>query len=320
MSDYDKELDRYLSELVDCPACNKKTARRDWPLVPSTGKPKKTCCRTTGWKQKLDADSRKSVVNGVIYWTCTSCNTPKTEDAFGKSRGKLKSSCKQCHKDRYKDYKSPSEIRRNAQSKIRQMKKNQQLIECKSCGKNVKRKDWPKDESGHLATMCCVETRFPKINKYLKRRGKKFCNACDLVKPLGEFPVVNGKDAAPCKSCKKSNSLKHNSSGIRKDRIVSSDDGTLTPKVVGHLFASADSCPVCFVSMSFEDKTMDHIKPLSLGGTHSLSNAMIMCHKCNTKKQSKEPKKWFDCLSEDSKLSVLKYIDESRYLTRSLLV
>lgn len=47
------------------------------------------------------------------------------------------------------------------------------------------------------------------------------------------------------------------------------------------------SCPVCGETLTWENFTIDHIKPYSLGGKTTRSNAALMCRKCNAKKAAK---------------------------------
>lgn len=317
---YEQALHNYNEQLITCEACGSGVKMKDWPLVPSTGKPKLTCCRTTGWNVREAKEKRKRVIDGITHWVCKSCNEIKAEKAFANGKRGLAASCNKCKAKKARDTMYPSRIKAKAQTQIRRIKKELEIIECKSCGKKLKRKDWPKDKSGKLATRCCVERGLAHTNRYLRRRGKKFCNACSMVKLLSHFPVVNGKDASPCRPCKKASLIKQNADQVRLNRIVETDDDTLSSSAIGRLFSSADFCPVCSNKMSFTDKTLDHIRPLSLGGTHSIKNAMIICHGCNTKKGAKLPSAWLSSLSEESRASVLRLVEESIHLSSEIFI
>lgn len=49
-------------------------------------------------------------------------------------------------------------------------------------------------------------------------------------------------------------------------------------------------CPQCRTPLSWTNFTIDHIKPHSLGGKSTLSNATLMCRSCNSRKGKKQPR------------------------------
>jgi 5-methylcytosine-specific restriction endonuclease McrA len=69
-------------------------------------------------------------------------------------------------------------------------------------------------------------------------------------------------------------------------------DGTLTSAVVRKLFASATVCAYCAEPMSPRVKTMDHVIPKSRGGAHSITNVVVCCRSCNSRKHARTPGEW----------------------------
>jgi 5-methylcytosine-specific restriction endonuclease McrA len=63
------------------------------------------------------------------------------------------------------------------------------------------------------------------------------------------------------------------------------DDGTLTSGAIRSLFAAAKCCAYCDKPINGKDKTLDHMHPVSLGGLHSIHNAVICCYSCNSRKR-----------------------------------
>ena len=49
---------------------------------------------------------------------------------------------------------------------------------------------------------------------------------------------------------------------------------------------------VCTYCGSTEDLTLDHVVPLSRGGTHALANLRVACRSCNSSKGAKELDEW----------------------------
>ena len=317
---YREQLEAYLNQQVTCPACGKTMTMRDWPTVPSSGKPKKTCCRTTGWDKVQQYEERKKQVGEETWFLCRTCLEHKPETEFNKSKHLVRSECKACHAEKYKDYVSPTAKKAREEARKRKILRDNEVIKCKACGKEMKRKDWPKQKSGKIADICCTNRSAAHVNRYLARRGKRLCGSCDIVKPLDHFQEFNGKPVSPCRVCRKAINVNKQYDERRKNQIVDSDDGTLVGKNLSGLFIAAKTCPVCFSDMEYEDKTLDHVLPLVKGGGHSLSNAMIMCHSCNSKKKDQDPKGWFKSLSQESQQSVLAYFEQSEHLDKDILL
>lgn len=68
--------------------------------------------------------------------------------------------------------------------------------------------------------------------------------------------------------------------------------GPLPAKVTRELFDSAPKyCPICDVEMKFyltkRSPSIDHIVPLSAGGTNARTNLRVICNRCNSRKGAK---------------------------------
>lgn len=73
----------------------------------------------------------------------------------------------------------------------------------------------------------------------------------------------------------------------RASGIEAASDGSLTPAALVAMFAAAKSCPFCHKRMRSQDKSLDHIVPLSKGGAHSVLNTLVCCKRCNAKKHAR---------------------------------
>lgn len=74
----------------------------------------------------------------------------------------------------------------------------------------------------------------------------------------------------------------------RRKRVKNLSDGTLTPKSLKNL--PKDFCGICGNILDWSDKSkihLDHIVPLSKGGSHSITNVQWSHAKCNLSKGSK---------------------------------
>lgn len=92
--------------------------------------------------------------------------------------------------------------------------------------------------------------------------------------------------------------------GINKGErrhTASIGDGTLTGplgrQVLRLLFGWQQQCPYCSRAMTSTprrptSKTLDHVIPLSRGGTHSADNVIVCCASCNTSKGARTLEEW----------------------------
>lgn len=84
----------YFDQTIHCPACNKAWVRREWPNVPSSGKPKKTCCVKAGRRKGAIIDNRQNKQK----YKCASCGKVKGKQEFYIVKGKHEHRCKDCKK------------------------------------------------------------------------------------------------------------------------------------------------------------------------------------------------------------------------------
>lgn len=318
---YQAALEAYFNQKITCPECNSVLSVRDWPIVPSTGKLKRTCClQGSGANKKRKYKNRQKLVNGELLFLCYVCESHKKQDEFHKAKKTIKSICKKCHSERYKGYLSPSDKKIKDETRKRKLFFNSELITCKRCGKQTRRKYFPKEKSGKLAETCCGHLANKFINKKLAKRRRRMCGSCNTIKDFDEFHNFKGKPRNPCKTCRKLFLQNNGSTKNRAEFINQTSDGTLNPKTLNKMFCTSKSCLVCFNSMRWDDKTLDHIMPLARGGAHSITNAIIMCRTCNSKKWAKLPNQWFQSLSNESKQSVWQHFTASKHLNPEVLL
>lgn len=74
----------------------------------------------------------------------------------------------------------------------------------------------------------------------------------------------------------------------RSDRHIP-NDGTLDAPTVRRRFAEANDCPYCDTPMHARDKSLDHVLPITRGGSHSITNVVVCCRRCNSRKHARTP-------------------------------
>jgi 5-methylcytosine-specific restriction endonuclease McrA len=88
----------------------------------------------------------------------------------------------------------------------------------------------------------------------------------------------------------------------RKRKVIAESDGT----VPFDLLEKAKSCLYCGIKFNDQCKpTLDHLIPLSKGGTHSAANAVVCCLSCNSSKGNRDFLKFVEKLIEPFKTQAI---------------
>lgn len=72
----------------------------------------------------------------------------------------------------------------------------------------------------------------------------------------------------------------------RRQNIKATDDGTVTDEFLISLYET-ENCFWCKNYISEDKRTLEHIKELSQGGTHSAENITMACVSCNSSRKGK---------------------------------
>lgn len=133
----------------------------------------------------------------------------------------------------------------------------------------------------------------------------KRCTICQAEKPETEFY----KDRSDCKACKREMVKSYQSTPKRKEylkgntikaarklyvyrrRAVRKGVESATPKEIAKLIEVSNTCSYCGCALT-DKKTIDHIVPLTKGGTNALNNLVVCCRSCNSSKGAKDRDTW----------------------------
>lgn len=252
--------------------------------------------------------SRRNVFikDGSTLIQCNKCKKFLSTDDYYIVRNYFISKCKPCCAEYHRKNPSKIEIKRKQEAKHRRDQWLNSKRKCIECGSKKTIKEWPRQPNGRLSKTCCKAAKL-KENEQLSKIGKKRCWSCEQIKDLSCFGIHSGtgKPRGSCLDCIKSSQALKASRERRQLYIEKTDDGTLTKDSIRNLFGSNKRCPVCDHLMKRDEKHLDHIIPLSKGGSHSISNAMILCSDCNSSKSASHPKDWFQSLTKTEQLSLL---------------
>jgi 5-methylcytosine-specific restriction endonuclease McrA len=261
----------------------------------------------TGEKARKSAISRR-FKNGL--WLCTNCKQSKDASAFPIRNEIPDSNCRKCLGEMNKRnaaLKRPALAAEAERRKIKRMEKRQaELLKCEKCGATKPRSEWPKENvSNKILTYCCstrLRSQADVANDIATQT--KECSGCKLRKPFSDFsPNKRMKDGRQktCKPCRsaKVHSGEWNGNKRRQAIIDERSDGSITTELMNRMF-SIEVCPCCDGWMERDDKVLDHIVPLKLGGGHTASNVMVLCWSCNSGKHAHHPSKWLHMLKPEA--------------------
>ena len=142
-----------------------------------------------------------------------------------------------------------------------------------------------------------------------KLTDTKVCTCCGLTKHIYDFHKKHSQISgtrAVCKACRyfaeRSNNIAYsksengklvtlNNQGKRRERMYSSSDGTITKDALKTLKENQNhKCYYCDCALDYtvpKQVHLDHIIPLSKGGTHTIGNVVWACCSCNSSKSNK---------------------------------
>jgi 5-methylcytosine-specific restriction endonuclease McrA len=243
-------------------------------------------------------------------WLCTKCKQSKDSHAFPKCGEIPNSNCRKCLGEMNKRnaaLKRPALAAEAERRKIERMEKRQaELLKCEKCGESKPRSEWPKENvSKKVLTYCCsTKVRSHADIAYDLAAQTKECSSCGLRKGFSDFSPNKGSKDGRQKTCKPCRSAKVHSGewngNVRRQSLINErSDGSITTELMNKMF-SIEVCPCCDGWMERDDKVLDHIVPLKLGGGHTATNVMVLCWSCNSAKHAHHPSKWLHMLKPEA--------------------
>ena len=192
---------------------------------------------------------------------CSKCKINKPPEEFGnrtKASDGKRSACKTCESSQKQKY------YQNNKSIIIEKNKKYKANEDKEASKLYKQK-YNKSEKGKI-----TRAKYYQNNKEkLKERSKNYKKS------------ENGKLSSAATSNKR-----------RADKIGSSDNTITAQTLCDLLTMQSNKCYYCSIILDKNvNKHLDHYMPISKGGTHSISNVVWSCSKCNLTKSATIPDK-----------------------------
>jgi 5-methylcytosine-specific restriction endonuclease McrA len=189
--------------------------------------------------------------------TCTRCKQDKHSDDFGSDK-RMKSGkniyCRECVRAASVLYRelNPDKCKESAQK-----------TRIKSRGK---KNEYTKKRYQENRDSILLENKERRKNNYEK--------------------VIEIERASRAKNKEKQRPFK-NERQMRRERIQKENSFLILPKELKKLYSQ--SCVACGVK---DNQSIDHIIPLSRGGSHSIGNLMTLCRSCNSSKHARTIVEW----------------------------
>jgi 5-methylcytosine-specific restriction endonuclease McrA len=200
---------------------------------------------------------------------CSRCKESKSLDQFYKDKnGKygLKSKCKECSNKIVREYCNKNK------DKISKYQKeyNKEYYTNNRDRLNKYQKEYRNNNKD-------------KISKYKKEYNTN--NRDRINKQMREYYTTE--------KGKLSNKLNSQNRHYRKKYNTNPGD-RLTTAQIEYLTEVYTNCAYCNTELTLDNTHIEHIHPLSKGGSHSIDNVVLACKDCNLRKNSKTLDQWLN--------------------------
>ena len=179
--------------------------------------------------------------------------------------------------------------RKQAEERIERQKKESFI--CKTCGELTPPElhQWHKkrysngDERWTRSAHCkpCLsqkslqnQTKDPQKYKQIKKRLREYKRILQQTNP------------------EKFKNDKRKTKVRRVARQLKQSDGSVTQEECYRILNSRNDCLYCGAILDKENRSLDHLEPLSKGGLHSTANLVVCCRTCNIKKRDATFDSW----------------------------
>ncbi|MBU8901149.1 MAG: HNH endonuclease, partial [Victivallales bacterium] len=260
-------------------------------------------------KKRANRSTRKYYDHVPLTRRCKNCGQDLPEEVFktGKSYRRI---CRKCQAIKAKE---------KYRAKVRVIKKKKGLTffpdvspgTCHICGVIHPDADFSFSHGQYDKTcLSCKAKKSGRIYDPSKRKpirlfsvlpGFKYCPGCLQVLDIKDFndaPYRKGGKKEYCKYCHRSHNI------LRRNKLKTLSDKTLNGLEIRKI-KSRKTCIYCGEKFS-NNQALDHMDPISKGGSHSVSNLIASCIKCNSKKKDKPFIKFIKTIPENRQAIALK--------------
>lgn len=235
-------------------------------------------------------------------WTCRQCGVQfHGRRDHGKDRLYCSNDCQwksmaKADHDGRKSCKVCGE-RKDASQFIPLAGRRQSTVDCRSC-RNARRRAERRQRGLKRDPQHGRRAIIRREVRLLRQFARAICHRwVDLARPLWGRPPepANGAMLARARyhfspEYRASQILKRHK---RDQATLEACDGTITPPVLLGLYARAKVCGYCGNAMRSNNKSLDHLVPISRGGVHGIENVEVVCLGCNITKNASTALEFF---------------------------
>lgn len=244
---------------------------------------------------------------GDVMKLCPSCNTELQDSSFYKDKSKkdgLSTYCKPCRREKTRLYEVENKDKVDLwrEKRLREVAggwhKDSKI--CPKCKESKSHKEYSKNKGSitglHVYCKACDSSILrEKIAKNPNYYKDMYRDNRDRFRASNRRARIRNRETLieSCKRWRLENRDKHLASvHARRARMLSADGG-FSKKDIERLKKSQSmrcaSCDTCLIKSGYH---IDHITPLSKGGSNWPYNLQLLCPKCNLGKAAMMPSEW----------------------------
>lgn len=244
---------------------------------------------------------------------CYVCNEdkPLSDYSFSKNRDRHKATCKKCVAKRAREKraeKAEANLRFCKQCKVwldvslfQCDRANRYHYECKKCTLFLTREGtFSKSVIIGSEKLCLECHKLKDISLFKPGRGigdiQAYCMPCLKIRGQRKYKKEKAKYRERSYKWRIDNRevylAQHRIHQFnRENQIKAQSDGTVTEDFLKEIYAT-NNCFYCERETPRDDRTLEHLVPLSRGGLHSIYNIEMACVNCNSSRQHKTVEEW----------------------------
>lgn len=278
-----KANDKGVNEVVPLRACSKCKMLRDWSRFQHRKGLPSGQCRECQVIDNRERRVRQGACIRILRTTncdslryCSKCNDLRHISQFQHSKGGPTGWCQPCRTAREKDRRAANGMKVKVFSIVTDTEKL--CMQCKEMKAHLEFAPGRRGSGGIAA----------------------YCRECARVKYY-DRENQTATTLAWRKNNRAAHLARHRVNQFNRKRLIkAADDGTVTAEFMTSLY-ECECCAYCEASTPFDDRTADHMIPLSRGGKHSVSNLTMACFTCNSSKRDMTPEEFRDYIREGNR-------------------